>query len=82
MFSDIGEKIEAVLLNTLLFILLLAVFCVPFYLCVSVATARERAEQLEKARQDIIELQLKLMEAHNELDSAIHELAELKLATK
>lgn len=86
MFRDIIEMIEDALLNTLLFILLLAIICAPAYLCISVVTMRndleERTGQLEKAHRDISELQLKLMEAHNERDSAMHELFELKLSGK
>lgn len=78
MFSDIGEKIE----DMLQVIPLTAIVCALVYIGIGAATARERAEQLEKARQDIIELQPKLMEAHNELDSAMHELAELRSADK
>ena len=86
MFRDIGETIEYVAVNTFWFILLLAMVCVPVYLCVSIVTARnaleECTEQLAETQQRVVEMQLKLMEAHNERDSAIHELAELKRATK
>lgn len=75
MFSDIGEKIE----DMLLVIPLIVIVCALVYMGIGAATAsndlKERTGQLEKARQEISELQLKLKEANNELEKAIQERA-------